>query len=108
MRRFPAQEAADGDDGVDDLRLGDFAGCGGNLPRTGYAEDVDFVLFRAAAVEAVERALEETICNHGVPAGDDDCERHSFGGEIAGDGNGLATERVEPLPEGESDAGNGL
>src|SRR5271170_5258641 len=106
--RLTAQEAADGDDGVYQFGLGDLAGGGGDLPCAGNAKDVDLVFPDAAAVEAIERAFEQAVGDDGVPAGDDDGELHAPGSEIAGERDGLAAERVEPLPEGKGDAGNGL
>ena len=53
----------------------------------------------SAAVEGVERALEEAVGDDGVPAGGDDGEAHSGGAEVAFDGDGLVVEGVFGLPE---------
>ena len=54
---FAAEEAAEGDDGVELLRFGEGAGGGGNLPGSGDADDLYVGLGGAAAVEGIECAL---------------------------------------------------
>ncbi len=81
------------------LRFGEGAGGGGDLPGSGDADDLDVVFGCSAAVEGVERALEEAVGDDGVPAGGDDGEAHSDGAEVAFDGNRLAVEGVFGLPE---------
>ncbi len=74
---FAAEEAAEGDDGVVLLRLGEGAGGGGDLPGAGDADDLDIGLGCAAAEQAVEGALEQAVGDDGVPAGGDDGEGHA-------------------------------
>ena len=99
MGGFAAEEAAEGDDGVEFFGFGEGAGGGGNLPCAGDANDLDVGLRGAAAVEGVEGALQEAVGNDGVPAGGDDGEAHVGGAEVAFDRVGLVVERVFRLPE---------
>src|SRR6266702_4231664 len=92
-----AEEAAEGDDGVELLCFGFFhlcegAGGGGDLPGSGDADDLDVGFGCAAAVEGVEGALQEAVGDDGVPAGGDDGEGHAGGGEVALDGDGFVVE----------------
>ena len=105
---FAAQQAAQRDDGVHAAGVGEVRGGGGNLPRAGNANDLNIAAVGAAAQERVERALEQAIGDHGVPARDDDGELHSRGRKIAFERDGLAFHRVGPRPEAEAEAGFGL
>jgi hypothetical protein len=96
---FAAEEAAEGDDGVEFFGFGEGASGGGNLPGAGDADDFDVLFCGSAAVEGVERTLEEAVGDDGVPACGDDGEAHVGGAEIAFDGSGLVVERVFGLPE---------
>ena len=96
---FAAEEAAEGDDGVELFGLGQGAGGGGNLPGSGDADDFDVCLGGTAAMEGVERALKEAVGDDGIPASGDDGKAHVCGAEVAFDGAGLVVERVFGLPE---------
>jgi hypothetical protein len=76
---FAAEEAAEGDDGVELFGLGEGAGGGGDLPCAGDADNFDVLFCGSAAVKSVERALEEAVGDDGVPAGGNDGEAHVGG-----------------------------
>jgi len=99
-----AQEAAEGDDGIDFALLGDGAHRSGNFPCARHADNLDLSAFGSAAEERIECTFEKAICDDGVPARDNESELHAFRGEIALDGNGLAAERIGPGPEAEGKA----
>ena len=100
-----AQQAAERDDGVHACRtIGEGARRGGNLPCAGNANHFNIGSLCAAAQQGVERAIEQPLGNHRIPAGDDDGEPHAGGGEIAFDGDRLAVDRIGPGPEAEREA----
>ena len=96
---FATEETAEGDDGVELFGFGERSGRGGDLPCTGDPDDLDVFLRCSAAVEGVERALQEAVGDDGVPAGGDDGEGHADCGEVAFDGVGAVVEGVLGLPE---------
>jgi hypothetical protein len=91
---FAAEETAEGDDGVEFFGFGEGAGGRGDLPCAGDADDLDVGFGDAAAMETVERALEEAVGDDGVPTGGDDGEAHVGGAKVAFDGVGLAVEGI--------------
>jgi len=105
---FAAEETAESDDGVEFFRFGEGAGRGGDLPGSGDADDLDVGFGGSAAVEGVERTLEEAVGDDGVPAGGDDGEAHVGGAEVAFDGAGLVVEWVFGLPEADLQLGREL
>ncbi len=74
----------------------------GNLPCAGHADYFDVAAHCAAAQQGIQRALQQALGNHRIPARDDNGELHSFGGEIAFNGDWLAPLRIGPGPEAES------
>ena len=100
MGSLATQQATEGDDGVHLTEVGDGAGCRGNLPCAGDADDFDIGAGRAAAQQCVERALEEALGDDRIPACDNNGEFHAGGGEIALDGDGFAADWIGPCPEG--------
>ncbi len=102
---FAAEEAAEGDDGVEFFRFGQGAGGGGYLPCSGDADDFYVGFGGSAAVEGVEGALQEAVGDDGVPASGDDGEGHAGGGEVAFDGGGAVVEGVFGLPEADFKGG---
>ena len=90
---FAAEEAAEGDDGVEFFGFGEGAGGGGNLPGAGDADDFDVCLRCAAAMEGVEGACRRrsvmTVFQRVVTMA-----KRMFGGaEIAFDGGRLIVQR---------------
>src|ERR1019366_824999 len=67
------------------------------------ANDLDIRLGRAAAVEGVERTLQQAVGDNGIPASDHNRELHTGGGQVAFDGDGLAMQRILRLPEAENE-----
>ena len=49
----------------------------GNLPCAGNADHLNICALCAAAHQRIERALEQAIGDHGIPAGNDDGEPHA-------------------------------
>ena len=77
---------------------------GGNLPCAGNANHLNVGALCAAAQQGVERAFQQPLGDHRIPAGDDDGKLHARGGEIAFDGHRLAFERIGPGPEAEGES----
>src|SRR5579885_3418673 len=98
---FAAQKNAQRNDGIELAGFGSFARSGWDFPCAGDANDGDVVFLCAAAEKSVQRALQEAVGNHSVPARSDDGKAHSLGRKIAFERCGFSLQRIEPFPEGE-------
>ena len=81
MRRLPADDCADADDGVPLAGAGEPPRQQRNLERAWDAEHLDVLLVRAEAFERVERALDQPRGQEIVPAAGDDGEAKALGVE---------------------------
>jgi hypothetical protein len=100
---FAAQQAAQRHNGVHLAQVGQGARRRGNLPCAGNANHFNVGPLCAAAQQRVERAFQQPLGDHRIPAGDDDGKLHARGGEIAFDGHRLALDRIGPGPEAEGE-----
>ena len=104
MGSLAAQQAAESDDGVHLAQIGEGPRGGWYLPCAGNANHFNLRPLCAAAHESVQRAFQQPLGNHRIPAGDDDSEVHSRGAEVAFDGHSLALYGIGPRPEAEGEA----